>query len=132
MAMVDYYLPAGRWTHFLTGEVVSGGGWRRESYDFFGLPLWMRANSIIPVGQEENRPDYDFADGVTFHLFEPAEGAAQITVPDLHGAPALTLTVRRTGNRLQIEVAGSTKPWQVLLRGVAGGCRIGGRTGRKP
>lgn len=48
--VVDYYLPAGRWTHFLSGEVVEGGGWRRDAYDFFSLPLFARPNSIIPVG----------------------------------------------------------------------------------
>ena len=29
--MVDYYLPAGRWTNFLTGQVVEGGRWVRET-----------------------------------------------------------------------------------------------------
>ncbi len=29
--VVDYYLPAGRWTHFLTGETAVGGSWRRET-----------------------------------------------------------------------------------------------------
>jgi alpha-D-xyloside xylohydrolase len=29
---VDYYLPAGRWTNFLTGQVVEGGRWVRERH----------------------------------------------------------------------------------------------------
>ena len=31
MGLVDYYLPAGRWTNFLTGQVVEGGRWVRET-----------------------------------------------------------------------------------------------------
>jgi hypothetical protein len=29
---VDYYLPAGRWVNFLSGEVVEGGRWQREQH----------------------------------------------------------------------------------------------------
>ena len=72
---VDYYLPAGRWTHFLTGQVVEGGRWLRERHDTLSLPLLARPNSIIAVGATDDRPDYDFADGVTFHVFEIQDGA---------------------------------------------------------
>lgn len=36
-----YYLPAGEWRHLLTGETVSGGAWRNETYGYFSLPLWV-------------------------------------------------------------------------------------------
>ena len=61
---VQYYLPEGRWTHLLTGETVQGGSWRKETYDFFSLPLFVRQNSILALGANDQRPDYDFADGV--------------------------------------------------------------------
>jgi alpha-D-xyloside xylohydrolase len=116
--VVDYYLPAGRWTHFLSGEVVTGGGWRRESYDFFSLPLWVRPNSVIPIGADDSRPDYDFADGVTFHLFALEDKITLTsTIPALQGDPTLTLHLHRQGNQLHIAAEGATKPWQLLLRG---------------
>jgi alpha-D-xyloside xylohydrolase len=37
----SYYLPAGEWQHLLSGEIVQGPGWRSETYDYFGLPLWV-------------------------------------------------------------------------------------------
>jgi alpha-D-xyloside xylohydrolase len=37
--MVDYYLPAGRWTNLLTGQAQQGPGWHREHHNFFSLPL---------------------------------------------------------------------------------------------
>ncbi len=40
--IAEYYLPAGEWRHLLTGEQVRGRGWRREKYDYFSLPLWVR------------------------------------------------------------------------------------------
>lgn len=116
--VVDYYLPARRWTHFLTGEVADGGSWRRESYDFFSLPLWVRPNSIIPVGAENARPDYDFADNVTFHVFGLVEGTAvSVSVPTLTGEPDMTLHVHRDGDIVHIRAEGASKLWRVLWRG---------------
>ena len=41
---VEFYLPAGTWTNYFTGEQVQGGGWRRETHDFLSLPLYVREN----------------------------------------------------------------------------------------
>ena len=36
---VDYYLPKGRWTNFLTGQMVEGGRWVHETHGYLSLPL---------------------------------------------------------------------------------------------
>jgi alpha-D-xyloside xylohydrolase len=130
--VVDYYLPAGRWTSYLTGEVKEGGRWLREQHDFFGLPLMVRPNSVIPVGALDDRPDYDYADGVTFHVFELADGGAASTiVPSAEGSPALFLEVRRMGKTLHVTAhGGAEKPWQVLMRGVTAVHQTAGCTAR--
>ncbi len=128
-SVVDYYLPPGRWTHFLTNEGCDGGRWQREAYDFLSLPLWVRPNTILPLGTNDSRPDYDFADGVTFHLFGLEEGTAvSRTVPNLHGKAALTLHAHREGSTLHIAADGATKPWTVVLRGVTAVTNITGGT----
>jgi alpha-D-xyloside xylohydrolase len=117
--VVDYYLPPGRWTHFLSGRVAEGGRWHREAHDYLSLPLLARPNSIIAVGADEQRPDYEYADGVTFHVFEPQDGAILTAdIPTLAGEAAMTLQVRREGSNLHIQAGGATLPWRVLLRGV--------------
>jgi alpha-D-xyloside xylohydrolase len=123
---VDYYLPAGRWTHFLTGEVKEGGRWLRERHGALSLPLMARPNSVIPVGAVDDRPDYDYADGVTFHVFEPADGSmAAAIVPSTDGTVVLRAEVRRLGKTVHVVVtcpapaAADGKPWRVLLRGIA-------------
>jgi alpha-D-xyloside xylohydrolase len=114
-----YYLPQGTWTHFLTGEQVQGGAWRKESYDYFSLPLFARENSLIPVGAEENKPDYDYADGVTLQLFALQEGATAATIiPDTKGNANLTVTVTRNGNELVVNSDGAAANWSLLLRGI--------------
>jgi len=117
---VDYYLPSGRWTHLLSGEVREGGRWLRERYDFMSLPLWMRPNSLIALGANDQAPDYDYADGVTFHLCELDDGAtADAIVPALDGSPALTLQATRAGSQITLQATGQAGNWQVRLRGIA-------------
>lgn len=115
-----YYVPAGRWTSFLTGEVVEGPGWRTEAHGFLSLPLLVRPNSIVPVGMVDDRPDYDFADGVTFEVFEFADEAT-CTVPAISGDVAGTVTVTRVGSRVEATVTGEIRNWSVVLVGVGEG-----------
>jgi alpha-D-xyloside xylohydrolase len=121
--MVDYFLPEGQWTDFLTGAQKQGGRWVREHYDYLQLPLLARPNSVIPVGAEEARPDYELARDVTFHVFSPGDGAVlEAVVPDSHGNPATVLAISRKGNDVTITPRKVAGDWKVLLRGV-GSCR---------
>jgi alpha-D-xyloside xylohydrolase len=114
-----YYLPEGRWTHFLTGEVVQGGKWCSEQYDYFSLPFFVRENSIIAVGQNDRRPDYDYADGVELHLFElEVQGKAEVTVYSTAAEAELNVSVHREDGSIFIQTEGSGKPWKMVLRGI--------------
>lgn len=117
--VVDYYLPDGRWTNFLTGEEVEGGGWHREIHGYLSLPLMARPNSIIPVGADDIRPDYDYADGVVFHVFNLDDSVeVRVEIPDDKGGIAGSLTARRDGSRFQFTVEGPVRNWSVLLRNI--------------
>ncbi len=61
--VVDYYLPAGRWTNLLTGQTREGPGWHREQHGFLSLPLMVRPGTVLALGALDDRPDYDYADG---------------------------------------------------------------------
>jgi alpha-D-xyloside xylohydrolase len=121
---VSYYLPEGTWTGFLTGKQVQGGRWLTEQHDFFSLPLLARSNTIIPVGKVDDRPDYDYADGVTLNVYELAEGRhAPVVIRTITGEVDGTFEVARTGKDITIIRQGSGrqdggKAWQVLLAGV--------------
>jgi alpha-D-xyloside xylohydrolase len=116
--MVDYYLPAGTWTNFLTDEVVSGGSWRRDQVDYLSIPLWAAENSVIPVGARDDRPDYDYAEDVTLHVFNIRDGATvEVTVPDTLGAARAIFHCERQGQTLKITRQGAPGKWNVLVRG---------------
>ncbi|MFC4302605.1 alpha-xylosidase [Cohnella boryungensis] len=114
-----YYLPRGTWTHFLSGEQVQGGGWRKDSHDYYSLPLYARENSLIPVGNVDTRPDYDYSDGVTFHLFALQDGAsAAASVPTLQGELQFAVQASRSGSQITLTKKGDATNWSVLLRGI--------------
>ncbi|MGI6238643.1 MAG: alpha-xylosidase [Christensenellales bacterium] len=103
---VDYYLPAGKWTHLLDGRTVAGGRWMRETYDFMSLPLWVRENTLLPIGAVEETAAYDFAAGVelrAYHVTRPVE----IEIPDAKGVCALRARAEYKGGKLVIETEGS-------------------------
>jgi alpha-D-xyloside xylohydrolase len=117
--MVEYYLPPGAWTSYLTGQVVEGGRWVRESHGYLSLPLMVRENTMLPVGAVDHRPDYAYAEGVTFHVFPLHEGATcSAWVPASAGHAAISATAARTGDRIEFEARGATDGWSVLLRGL--------------
>ncbi|TCL61921.1 alpha-D-xyloside xylohydrolase [Hydrogenispora ethanolica] len=128
----SYYLPAGTWTHFLTGEKIQGGCWREERHDYLSLPLLARQNSIIAVGNNLRQPAYDYADGVTLHLFELADGASAATIVyNTDGAAELTVTAERRDGKVTVVVEGSGKPWSLLLRGVNAVHSVSGGSSQK-
>jgi len=116
---VSYYLPKGKWTNFLTGEVVEGACWRHEQHSYMSLPVMVRPNSIIPLGKEDTRPDYDYADNVELYVYELEDGCpASITVYNTDGKPELKATAIRRQNEITIEVENAVKPWNVCFNGI--------------
>lgn len=115
---VSVYLPTGRWTHLYTNQEVTGG-WRKERHDFNSLPLYVRPNSLIAIGNNNQKPDYDYADGTAFHLFALEDGAlAQTVIPAADGSTQFTLSVRREGKQLHVSGTGNARNWSLCLRNI--------------
>jgi alpha-D-xyloside xylohydrolase len=126
----DYYLPQGRWTHFLTGEVQVGGRWHRSQHGFLDLPLFARPCSVIPVGSIDDRPDYELTQNITFRAFEIADGATVgCDVPALDGSVGVHFQLRCTGAEFEAEVSGpAVGAWSLQLMGIASAGDVAGCT----
>ena len=118
---VRFYVPDGTWTHLLSGETFTGPRWFDRRYGFDSLPLLVRPGTVLPVGATSDRPDYDWADGVTLHLFEIADGQrSTVRIPDA-GDPAraaAVFEVERTAGTVTVRrAAGSVQPapWRVQV-----------------
>ena len=116
---VQYYLPEGKWTNYLTGEVLEGNRWYSENHGYMTLPMMIKPNTLLAVGKEDSRPDYDYADGVSLHLFELGDGAsAQADIVNTLAEQELSVTASRSGNVIEVKASGAGKPWTLVLRGI--------------
>jgi len=117
--IVSYYVPEGRWTNLLNRNVIEGPRWVRETHDFLSLPLLVRPNSVIPIGNRTDRPDYDFSDGITLRVYQLEDGKnVKVEIPSLDGKIETTFDIRREGKAIHIQRQGSSKAWNVNLIGI--------------
>ncbi len=118
---VSYYLPTGRWTNFFTGETITGPGWVNETHDFMSLPLMVRPNSVIALGSQQDRPDYDYGEGVILQVYELEDGKqVSLVIPSIKGDLDVKFEIKREGERLTVERRGAAKSWKLLLVGIKG------------
>lgn len=118
---VEVYLPAGTWTHLLSGEQVTGPAWRTERHGYDSLPLYVREGAVLPLAADDRRPDGDWLEHPTL-LVHPQAGAAharQVTVPGPTGVPAAVFRVRREGGLLRVTADGTERPFTVRVVGGA-------------
>ena len=112
---VDYYLPDGLWTSLLDGRKVQGGHWQKETHDFLSLPLRVRPGTVLPMGKHDDRPDYDYTDGLELHVYQLAEGqTVTVKIPDLKGQLAATYTVTMKNGKAEV-ATDSKKPYTVVV-----------------
>lgn len=116
----SFYLPKGTWTDFFTGETFDGGVWVEKAYDYLHLPLMARANSIVAVGSCDDKPDYDYADGVELRVYALTDGVkAETTVYGMAQNPELSVSAIKAGDKITIQAENTGgKPYTVKLVGV--------------
>ena len=106
-SIAEYYLPAGTWTNYFTGKKYTGGCWYSEKCGYLEIPLFVKENTIVAVNTDADRPDYEYADNVTFRVYEPAD--CSTTVYDMKTNADTTISVKKSGNELTIVITGSKK-----------------------
>jgi len=113
---VNYYVPSGRWTSLLNGNIVEGPGWMRETHSFLSLPLLVRPNSVIAMGSHTDRPDYDYSEGLTLRIYQLESGKSiQVEIPSTTGSVETIFDVSREENIIYVQRTGAPKAWNVLL-----------------
>jgi alpha-D-xyloside xylohydrolase len=126
---VRFYVPDGEWTHLLDGHTVIGPRWVTERYGFDSVPIFVRPGTVLPVGAHNDKPDYDYADGVTLRLFgEPT--STTVRIPALGGGPGTSFDVTADGATVIVDrTEGPAQPWSVLQ---PEGARATAQTGGEP
>jgi alpha-D-xyloside xylohydrolase len=113
--VAEYYLPRGRWTHLLTGAVVEGGHWQKETIDFMTVPVFVRENSLLPLCNSQPRGEWTVKDPLTLQLFAVADGAdLPLRVVPCDGGAPVHFKCNRKGN--VITLTSDTAEMNILVR----------------
>ncbi|MCU1445548.1 alpha-xylosidase [Cryobacterium sp.] len=114
---VQYYLPAGTWTNYLTGEVTTGPLWRRETHAFDSIPLWVRGGAVLATGARDDRPDYDYTVQTLITVY-PGECADTRTleVANPLAGSSVTFTITVSGADTVV-TSDSNAPFRARLAG---------------
>jgi alpha-D-xyloside xylohydrolase len=114
--MAEYYLPEGKWSHLIDGEIREGGRWYREKYDYFSLPVYVRENTIFPMKSGVSVPDYDYRQGTEFHLYCLKDGkSADCFVTDVKGGQKLSVRAVREGSRIKVDFSEITEGMKLVV-----------------
>lgn len=118
----EYYLPNGSWTNYFTNEVVEGGSYHNETYDYFSLPCFVRENTILAVGAVDTTAEYDYANQVTLKIYQLQDGVeAKTCVYNQRAERELTITAMKSKDTITIHVeAKENKPYQIYLHNLHG------------
>ena len=151
---VTYYLPEGKWTNYFTGE-CQGQGWRKEKWDYFGLPVMVRENTILPVGKAaenalvqpklpcltaadaqavtkrhghtNSRTVYEYEKHITLEIYELLS-EAKVCIYRNDGTEAGMVRARRERDEISISVEG-IRDYEILfvnVRQAEDGCNVQG------
>ena len=124
-----YYLPEGKWTNFITGKKYDGGRWIKEYHDYLSIPMMVKENSLVAVGHDNTRPDYDFREGVSVLAYDLADKAEACTkVLDMKRNETLSVTVLKDGNTINVKSTGTDKSWSLVLKDVTNVADVNGLT----
>lgn len=106
---VDYYLPEGIWTHLLSREKKTGGRWYREKFDCLSLPLFVRPNTLLAMGTENQKPDYDYPNQSRIELFEiDSEMPVTVDLVDQSGEVAFRASAQVVDGKLKTQIASTS------------------------
>lgn len=122
-SMAEYYLPEGKWTSLLSGEVREGGKWFSEKHGYLSIPLFVRENTIVALGGVDTNPVYNYGKDLTYFAGEITDGATVSTY---------TIDGETKQKVASIEITRSGNIYAIKNEGLDANVRIAGKTFAAP
>ena len=97
---VEYYLPEGTWTNYLTGEEVQGGCFQKEQHGYMSIPLMVRENTILPTSTKTGSADAPYAGEMLLKVYNLKEEAHSCVYQNEEKVAEVTL--KKDGNKVTI------------------------------
>lgn len=113
----EYYLPEGTWIHLLDGRVQEGGKWYKETYDYFSMPLFVRPDTMIVMGENDQNAEYDYTDQIIVCISSMTDGVeVKRELTDSQGNLCAEIIVRREEEKLFVQTKNlEDKMWKIRI-----------------
>lgn len=126
---VQFYLPEGRWTHLWYNDTINGSRWHKQRHDFMSLPVYVRENTLLALGNNDQRPDYAWHHDTAFQLFALEDGRETLCeIPDDKGAVIFCLHAKREAGVINVRAEGEGQGWTLCLRNITKIASVEGAT----
>ena len=100
----------------LSGEEKVGGRWYSEVYGFDSLPLFVRENTLLPIGNNEKTATYHYPEQLQILVYPLEEDKiAECIVPDEKGNEVLDITARYKDEKIVLCSSGENEEITYLL-----------------
>ncbi len=119
--IAEFYLPAGEWFDLL-GEadapLIQGGKWFRRKCSYLEMPVYVKPDSIIVLGNFKDDVCYDYLDQATVLICGLTDGAeTACTLYRAEGGIDLTITAKREANRITVTYPATDRRFMIRVAG---------------
>ncbi|ELU7788783.1 alpha-xylosidase, partial [Salmonella enterica] len=91
-----------------------------QQHDFLSLPVYVRDNTLLALGNNSQKPDYAWHEGTAFQLFHLEDGREAVCeVPAADGSTIFTLRAKRSDDTITVSGEGEARNWTLCLRNIA-------------
>jgi hypothetical protein len=108
------YLPPGTWVEPFTGEVAHGGGFRTVDAPLDTVPMWVRGDTVLPLGPVRQHVDEQVEGSLTLLLAAPSRGG-EYEVDT--GAGRVAVAHRPSGDGVEVTVGPLDVPVELVVLG---------------
>jgi alpha-glucosidase (family GH31 glycosyl hydrolase) len=110
------YLPPGTWVHPFTGETTEGGRFLTVDAPLDTVPMWLRENTVLPLGPVRQHVDEAVDGPLTLVLAAPS-GDGDYDVVTGTGTATARISHRATAEGLEVTVEPVDGPVELTVLG---------------
>jgi len=118
---VDFYLPEGEWYDLLgdtSDALVQGGRWLRRTCNYLQMPIYVKPNSVVVLGDFKTDVLYDYLDNATVIIAGLEDGkTASADIYKAEGGKDLTITAKREGNHITVTYPATEHKFTICVAG---------------
>ena len=122
--LAEFYLPEGEWFDLLSDSfsapLTKGGRWIRRTCNYLQMPLYVRPNTILGLGDFEKDVVYDYLENATYLICGLEDGkTASCDIYAAEGEKWMTITAERIGNQITVRYPATEKQFTFCVAGTA-------------